>query len=341
VDAGSATRAWAVGQEYAGTTDYGQIPGVPLVLAMTGARWTKTALPGVTWNGELSSVAATGPAEAWAAGQETGGRGHVLRWNGSAWAEVALPDAVATGDALTLEGAPGYAPWLLARSTAGAVTVLRWTGGEWSAVAAPAPGSFVPRVVDVAPDGTVRLAGTVSTPIPGFPLSVPILHVHRWTGSGWEELPGDGPQVFPTDLVAGPGGELWVAGQVPWVGPGRPPPVLPATLVHHDGSAWTTVPLGTGQVFGTPSLTGDDAGRAEYVFGTFGFGEAGPVPGVLRNDGGTWTRVPSAPGVPPETDAAAILSGAHLPGTASTVAVGYVQYTYYGQYAPRIEREDR
>ena len=51
--------------------------------------------------------------------------------------------------------------------------------------------------------------------------------------------------------------------------------------------------------------------------------------------------MPFSPGVPPETDQASIVSGVQLPGTTSTVAVGQVQYTFYGQYAPRIEREDR
>jgi len=340
VDAGSATRAWAVGREYAGVTDYGDIPGVPLILAMNGTRWTRAALPGVTWTGALSSVAATGPAEAWAAGQESGGRGHVLRWNGSAWADVALPDAVATGHTLTLEGTPGYAPWLVARSTQdGAVTVLRWSGSAWVAVETPAA-PFGARLVDVAPDGTVRLVGAVSRQLPGFPIFVPVLTVYRWTGSAWEPLLQEGPQVIATDVLAGPGGELWVAGQVPWVGPGRPPPVPAATLVRHDGTAWTTVPLGTGTVLGTPTLTGQDTGRPEYVLGTFVI-DAVPVAGALRNDGGTFTRVPFAAGVPPEADQPSIVSGVHLPGTSSTVAVGQVQYTYYNQYAPRIEREDR
>jgi hypothetical protein len=340
VDAGSATRAWAVGREYAGTTDYGEIPGVPLILAMNGSRWTKAVLPAATWNGSLTSVAATGPAEAWAAGQESGGRGHVLRWNGSAWAEVALPDAVATGHALTLEGTPGYAPWLVARSTQdGAVTVLRWSGSAWAAVATPAA-PFYTRLVDVAPDGTVRLVGAVSTQLPGLPLFVPVLTVYRWSGSAWEPELVDGPRIYPTDVLAGPGGELWVAGQVPWTGPGRPPPVAQAMLVRHDGAAWTTVPLGTGTVLGTPTLTGREGGRPEYVLGTFVI-DAAPVAGALRNDGGTWTRVPFSPGVPPETDQVSVAAGVQLPGTSSTVAVGQVQYSFYGQYAPRIEREDR
>jgi hypothetical protein len=335
VAAGSATRAWAVGQEYAGTHS-SQIPGVPLVLQMNGGTWTRTALRGVTWKGSLTSVAATSPSDAWAAGVDTANGPRLLHFDGTAW-RPAEPPVTGTVSSLRLVASPGHQPWLFVTPTGGTPVVLQRTGGAWQTVELP-PAPFTPAAVHVAVDGTVWLAGYRLQQIPGFPLSVPILVVQRRSGTGWAALP-EGPQVSPRQVLAATDGTLWVAGAVPRTGPGGPigvPP--PSALVHWDGTAWTQASLGTS--FVVPTLAGDDAGRPEWASGTFTFAGGQPTGGYLKYAGGTWTRVPGAPVVAPELDRVSITGLAHLPGTTSTLAVGQAPYPFEEQRVPRIERED-
>jgi hypothetical protein len=65
-----------------------------------------------------------------------------------------------------------------------------------------------------------------------------------------------------------------------------------------------------------------------------GDGQSG-AGGYLKYSGGTWTRVPHAPGVPPERDLDDLRDDlAHIPGTRSTLAVGQVPLAGDSQYEP-------
>lgn len=63
-------QAWAVGADAVGR----EAPGFPLVLRWDGTAWQRRSLPGVRWQGELLSVAASSPAAVWAVGLRRGGR---------------------------------------------------------------------------------------------------------------------------------------------------------------------------------------------------------------------------------------------------------------------------
>jgi hypothetical protein len=334
VGAGSATRAWAVGQEYEGTSSAGEVPGVPLVLRMTGTRWVKVALPAIDWKGALTSVAAIGPGQFWAVGTDAGGGLHLLHGNGSGVTEEPLPAAAAGATSLRVQAALGRQPWLLGTNASGATILLRRTATGWRSFDVP-PAPFVPSALEPAPDGTVWLAGYVERQLdPTFPITVPIVTVYRRTGSTWTALP-DGPLLYPSDVLTGTDGGLWVSGRQPTLQPGPVP--LQGGVAHWTGSAWVSETLPP-QSYGDLVLSGDDAGQPEYGLGTYGVASAGYL---KRAADGTWIRVANAPAVPPESAPLEPLRGiAHLPGTTSTVAVGHVRYVYDGQYAPRIERED-
>lgn len=335
VAAATATRAWAVGQEYQGSSAT-RIPGVPLVVQLDGDRWAKTTLRGITWKGTLTSVAATGASNAWAVGTDTGDVPHLLRFNGTTWAESAFPRE-GTVYSVRLVAAPGHAPWLYGLTSDYAPFLYRWTGSAWESVAPP-PAPFSAEGVHVGVDGTVWLVGSRLEQTPGFPIPVPVLMVFRRSGSEWVALP-DGPAMSGSEVLAGPGGDLWVAGAGPrGIGgpPGRPPSTA---LAHWDGTTWTPSAV-NGTSWGIPTLSGDDAGRPEWATGTFAIVNGQPVGGYLKYSGGDWVRVPNAPVVAPEVNRPSISDLAHLPGTTSTLGVGWVPYPYEEQRVPRIERED-
>lgn len=62
-------RAWAVGADAVGR----EAPGFPLVLRWDGTAWQRQSLPGIGWQGELLSVAATSPTAVWAVGRDSAG----------------------------------------------------------------------------------------------------------------------------------------------------------------------------------------------------------------------------------------------------------------------------
>jgi hypothetical protein len=189
--------------------------------------------------------------------------------------------------------------------------------------------------VHIAVDGTVWVGGfSYSDTQP----QQRRLLVFRRSGADCVLLP-EGPGMFPNSILAGPGGRLWVAGTLPLQSP-LPLPIV-TTMATWDGTSWRTVDLPRTQ--GVPRLSGDDAGRPQWLGGTMQISEDGQsvIGGYLKYSGGTWTRVPHAPGVPPERDLADLHDDlAHIPGTRSTLAVGQSPLPEDTQYAPRIERED-
>jgi hypothetical protein len=344
VAAGSSTRAWAVGSEFAGNSN-GIVPGVPLVLSMNGSRWSKVALTGVTWKGSLTAVGATGPQQVWAGGSDSATKPHLLRYDGQRWSETSFPGAGTAGVRINrISAVPGQNPWLSGTTAEGGFYMLRWTGSAW--VSVPPPTStgpaYSPGAVRVAPDGTVWLVGVVSIPQPGFPISIPVLRIHRWTGTGWTAVveADTSPAVLPTDVLPGPDGTFWVAGAAARLGPGGPPgqPSL-AALAQWDGSAWHSPTLPWLTILSDPVvLSGDDAGRAQWTAGAQSLDlENQRATPYLHQADGTWTAVPGAPPVAPEIGDPSIKDIARLPGTDVSISVGTIGYAY-GQRVPRIER---
>lgn len=84
-------RAWAVGADAVGR----EAPGFPLVLRWDGTAWHDQILPGIGWQGELLSVAATSPTAVWAVGRDAAGGARLLRFDGTAWSAVGHAAGVA------------------------------------------------------------------------------------------------------------------------------------------------------------------------------------------------------------------------------------------------------
>jgi hypothetical protein len=318
VSAPDRSGAWAVGVERIGP----DLSGDPLVLRLRGGRWSKEPL-GVTWRGELRRVAAVSRDEVYAAGTDASGAPRVLRWDGRSWREETLPG----GDGArlvvyTMAAAPGHRPWILANS-GGELFLLRRTASGWQRVAVP-PAPFRTRTINLDRSGVLWVAGYEPA------ADSPALRLHRYVNGVPRAVPatGSAPAVFPTSVVAGLGG-VWVGGATP---------TGASAIVGWDGRRWVEGRFDRPAFFAA-SVAADAWGRPAWALHTVAVDGAGVAePGYLKPVSGTWVRRPSAPNAGTETGTPDISGITAVPGTWSSIAVGWVSTTDRGA-VPRIERE--
>ncbi|MFI6338808.1 hypothetical protein [Streptomyces sp. NPDC050535] len=313
-------RAWAVGADAVGR----EAPGFPLVLRWNGTTWQRQGLPGIGWQGELLSVAASTPTAVWAVGRDSAGATHLLRFDGVAWSESRPPRGVA----LTKAVAGGGETWLIG-SRDGAQVLLRWDGRGWRDVPVP-PGS-VSGLHILAADDVWAAGATFSGAA-----------VSHWNGQAWQQTIVDGfPRSSVSSVLAVSPTEVWAGGTAGFVGgpPGRP---IPPLLVRWDGQAWSqvTVPTDFGSV---NSLAPASSGALGWVSVArsqkWGPPDSSPplVPGpdFLAWDGQSFTEY-SEPAVAGEGDSS-VLQLALVPGTETVWSVGRAAGPE-GTFAPRILR---
>ncbi|WP_031484056.1 hypothetical protein [Streptomyces bicolor] len=313
-------RAWAVGADAVGR----EAPGFPLVLRWDGTAWQRQSLPGIGWQGELLSIAATSPTVVWAVGRDSAGGAHLLRFDGTAWSESRPPRGVV----LTKAVAGGAETWLIG-SRDGAQVLLRWDGRGWRDVPVP-PGSVYGLHILAADD--VWAAGETNS---GAAVS-------HWNGRAWEQTLVDGfPRSAVGSVLAVSPTEVWAGGTAGFVGgpPGRP---IPPLLVRFDGQAWSrvTVPTDFG---GITSLAPTNSGSLGWVSVARSqkWGPPGstpplvPGPDFLAWNGQSFTEY-SEPAVAGE-GRSRTLRLAPVPGTATVWSVGRADGPE-GTFAPRILR---
>ncbi|MFF0013494.1 hypothetical protein [Streptomyces sp. NPDC005374] len=313
-------RAWAVGTDAVGR----QAPGFPLVLRWDGTAWQRQSLPGIGWQGELLSIAATSPTEVWTAGRDSAGGARLLRFDGIAWYESPPPRGVVP----TKLVAGPEETWLIG-SRDGAQVLLRWDGRGWQDLPVP-PGSVYGLHVLAADD--VWAAGAADS---GAAVS-------HWDGQGWQQTIVDGfPRSAVGSVLAVSPTEVWAGGTAGFVGgpPGRP---IPPLLVRWDGQNWSrmAVPTDFGSISSlAPTTSGELAWVA--VARSEKWGPSGstpplvPGPDFLAWNGQSFTEY-SEPTVTGEGDSWS-LRLAPVPGTATVWAVGRADGPE-GTFAPRILR---
>ncbi|RNG32503.1 hypothetical protein [Streptomyces botrytidirepellens] len=313
-------RAWAVGADAVGR----EAPGFPLVLRWDGTAWQRQSLPGIGWQGELLSIAATSPTAVWAVGRDTAGGAHLLRSDGTAWYESPPPRGVV----LTKAVAGGGETWLIG-SRDGAQALLRWDGSGWRDVPVP-PGTVYGLHILAADD--VWAAGATDS---GAAVS-------HWNGQAWQQTVVHGfPRAAVGSVVAVSATEVWAGGTAGFIGgpAGKP---IPPLLVRWDGQAWNrvTMPADFG---GITSLAPDASGRLAWVSvaNSLKWGPPGsspplvPGPDFLAWDGRSFAEY-SEPAVAGEGDSR-MLALAPVPGTATVWSVGRANGPE-GTFAPRILR---
>ncbi|MFD6290463.1 hypothetical protein [Streptomyces sp. NPDC060205] len=315
-------RAWAVGADAIGR----EAPGFPLVLGWDGTTWQRQSLPGIRWQGELLSVAATSPTAVWAVGRDSAGGARLLRYEGSTWTESSPPSGVVPTKAV----AGGGETWLIG-SRGGAQALLRRDGSGWQDVPAP-PGSVYGLHILAADD--VWAAGANAS---GAAVS-------HWDGQTWQQTVVDGfPRSAVGSVLAVSPTEVWAGGTAGFVGgpPGRP---IPPLLVRFDGQAWNQVSVPTD--FGSvESLAPTASGRLGWVSVARSqkWGPPGstpplvPGPDFLAWNGQSFTEY-GEPAVAGEGESRT-LRLATVPGTETVWSVGRADGPE-GTFAPRILRFD-
>ncbi|MGV9883626.1 hypothetical protein [Streptomyces sp. NPDC003006] len=313
-------RAWAVGADAVGR----QAPGFPLMLRWDGTAWQRQSLPGIRWQGELLSIAATSPTAVWAVGRDSAGGAHLLRSDGTAWSESRPPPGVV----LTKVVAGGGETWLIG-SRDGAQVLLRRDGRGWRDV--PVPPGFVYGLHILAADD-VWAAGAGES---GAAVS-------HWNGEAWQQTIVSGfPRAAVGSVLAVSPTEVWAGGTAGFIGgpAGKP---IPPLLARWDGQSWNrvTVPADFG---GITSLAPDASGALAWVSVTRSqkWGPPGtypplvPGPDFLAWNGKSFTEH-SEPTVAGEGDSSN-LRLAPVPGTATIWSVGRAAGPE-ATFAPRVLR---
>jgi hypothetical protein len=322
VSAATSTRAWAVGAENMA------IESVPIVLTLRGRRWSKTALPKITWRGQLRNVSAVTTHDIWAAGADENSTARLLHSNGKTWKEAHLPGS---GSGLTIDtmvNSSGHRPWILGRSPDGARLLFHRTATKWVRVALP-PSPFTTRTINVDLEGTLLVAGDVPTAN-----NFPTLRLYRYRNRALRHVPttDPSPAIRASSVLSGPAG-LWLGG-ANWEDEES------SAIVHWDGNTWHEADLER-PMLGSAGLTADSQGRPAWAIGTSTFIEGTWIPGYLKNVDNHWIRMPNAPGDGTEGGPPRIYAFASVPGTTTSLAVGTVSIEVNDRQEPWIERATR
>jgi hypothetical protein len=313
-------RAWAVGADAVGR----EAPGFPLVLRWDGTAWQPQSLPGIGWQGELLSVAATSPTAVWAVGRDSAGGARLLRFDGIAWSESRPPRGVV----LTKVVAGGGEAWLIG-SRDGTQVLLRWEGRGWRDVPVP-PGAVYGLHILAADD--VWAAGATDS---GAAVS-------HWDGQAWQQtIVNAFPRSAVGSVLAVSRTEVWAGGTAGSIGgpAGKP---IPPLLVRWDGQAWSrvTVPADFGSISSLAPTTSGALGwvavaRSQKWGPQGSYPPLVPGPDFLAWNGQSFSEH-SEPAVAGEGDSA-VLRLAPVPGTATVWSVGRADGPE-GTFAPRILR---
>lgn len=245
------------------------------VLHWDGTQWAFADLPKLD-NEVIESFAAASPDSIWAVGGTVGPGGYVvpliLHWDGTRWSRSDVPPQVAGPlYAVAVAGNDVWADGGAIAQYSSAPIMLHLTAGHWHFV--PVATLAFSMLTGLAMTGPS--AGWASGPALG-PLSGGVLL--RLNGKKWESdsaaLSGD---KYLEALAAGPGGQVWGAGDVGVTGP-------PFSM-RWTGSAWQAAPVlwpAQGPNVDLASVTAIPGGTA-WAVGYSGLpepGEAGGYSGV-------------------------------------------------------------
>ncbi len=216
----STTNAWAAGTHTAANGAF-----VTLVEHWNGSAWSVVPSPSPSATANvLNGIAATGPSDIWAVGDQNGSASQPLieHWNGSAWSVVPSP-AVPAGSILNavtaISATNAWAVGTQTQPSTRAVLTLveHWNGTIWSVVPSPNlsatyGSSNVLRGIAAINANDAWAVGMVQNQNTNY-------HQHRtftlhWNGTSWAVVASPTPGATgELSAIAGlPTGRLWTAG---------------------------------------------------------------------------------------------------------------------------------
>lgn len=298
----TSTDAWAWGDaNVAPTNGSGTASNpiqTPLVEHWDGHQWRIVATPQPPEGGQITSLVAVAPDDAWAVGNqltggpENTGSGPLLEhWDGRTWTVV--PGGAINGNLSALAALSPDDIWAVGFTgdNVDPGVIGHWDGREWRSIAHPAPRGGVQfnSISAVAPDD-IWAAGRVTQGVGEV--------FEHWDGTRWTIVPspppgGIGP-LAPHRLLyaisAISANDVWAAGvedpAIPF-----PNGALPL-FEHWDGHTWSVVPSPslTGSISDIAALGPDDV----WAVGIQNFGlDSGQVgQGLIEHwDGQQWSVV--------------------------------------------------
>jgi hypothetical protein len=284
--------------------------GPALVAALAAAAAPHAPHASITrFSGELQSVSAASPSDAWATGFSGDNKVLMAHWNGTAWARVSIPlTGFPSLNSVSADSASDA--WAVGQTCGSACNsvkdlALRWNGTNWANVAIPSPGK--PPVVDdlysvsAAAPNDVWAVGFFGHS-GGGNLSALALH---WNGTAWAQVPV--PNAAHVELLAVTAkspNDVWAVGD--------DLSTFDALILHWNGTAWTqaAIPAITGSLKAVTELSPGNV----WAVGLGGFTSGTSL--VLHWDGTSWTRQASpSPGGTGVSDFSRLLGVSALSAT--------------------------
>jgi len=213
----------------------------------------------------------------------------ILRWNGATWTAV-TPSGVALGEDLyAVDFVSATESWAVGSGTAGSATMLKWDGTIWTSVPSGTPSGTSLYSINMLSStdgwavGCTDPTGSCQTPI-----------IVRWNGLAWSAVTTPSGIYGLADIFMLSPTNGWAVGYAPTAG-GQ------VTIIHWDGSQWTSVPGPT--VGATADTTVSHLNSVHMVSSTDGWavGFDTTTPGkslIVHWDGLTWNVVATLP-LPP------------------------------------------
>jgi len=183
------------------------VVGTASAQAGGSAQWRVAYQPRV--EGVVSSVAATGPHDAWAVGQLYRGEApinqpFVIHWAGQGWHAVRIPGASGFSSQDVQASSPRNA-WVFGWDTRGAIALpaaFRWDGTAWHAVSLPESFGIGTELMISATD--IWGVGQINcTP------AACVSRLWHWNGSTWRSR---SVGTFVTGLASAGSNDVWAAG---------------------------------------------------------------------------------------------------------------------------------
>jgi hypothetical protein len=270
---------------------------VPAADAARAAGWRIAALLRHCGNDNMTSVAATGPGDAWALGQPPWGGGpgcgaDVEHWDGTAWRRVPVPRGVFAADAGLLAARSARDAWIFPVRAAHVGSsyfaynyALHWDGTAWHA--SRFPGKLILQAAAVAGPAEVWAFGAIYR---GSDTLIP--DTARYDGRAWHRV------RLPAEPLAAARGadDLWAIG--PTVATAaRIPRRQDIIALHWNGRTWSTLatpklalPPGPASAVAA-SLTVAGPRSLWWYYQVAGLGTIGATQRLLHWDGTAWHAI--------------------------------------------------